>query len=232
MNPLEFYSESLRGVRRLWWQPASEGFSPHCCIVLDAELYRDRMGAPQIVDRWRASDDAPPTTFVYVSAESAAARHQDFACSSDYGVFLVHELLPWLNRRLGGGCTYWLMGLSLSGLAAAFTVWRFPTAFAGAICQSPSAWWNDEWLSQAILPDSTIFGRFWVSVGELEREADLRHPPTDMYQGVCQWDSVCRLAERLAAAKGEVHLHAYHGGHDPASWAEELPRALSWLLNR
>jgi enterochelin esterase family protein len=155
----------------------------------------------------------------------STARHRDFAFDADFSAQLVNPMLLWLERTLGGPRAYYLAGLSLSGLATAFTLWKHPGVFAGGLCQSPSAWWNDEWLAAAIAREPAPLPRCWFSVGNQETQTDLRHPPTDMHQRTSQLDSV----RRLAAAFGQP-CHEYEGGHDPACWQAELPEALAWLF--
>ncbi len=98
------------------------------------------------------------------------------------------------------------------------------------LAQSPSAWWQDEWLATSLdaLPCSR--GRFWLSVGSREMEEHASHPPTPLIQRTSQLASVRRLAKRLTEAGHDLHLHEYDGGHDPQCWGAELPRALEWLL--
>lgn len=204
------------------------GGARQCCLILDGDLYRDRVGAPAIVHHLLESAAIPPTAFVYLSAGDGAARHRDFTCSDTFTDFLQHHVIEGIKEQVGPFDRFYLCGLSLSGLAAAYAVHRLPKIFSGCIAQSPSAWWNNEWLTAAI--DSAANGRFWLSVGDQERQTDVRHPPTGLHQAVSQWDSVHRLSARLQSAGADVHLKTFTGGHDPACWANELPAALSWLL--
>jgi len=216
--------------------PCSLGIQwPHapavrCCLVLDGELYQQRVQMPAIVDALMQTGQIPATTFVYLAAGDGIARHRDLTCNEAYTDLLMREVLESLQRRIGTIEHFFLCGLSLSGLAAIYASVRHPDRVAGCLAQSPSAWWNDEWLMAAIAPEQRLHGRYWLSVGDQEQQADLRHPPTGLHQATSQWDSVHRLASRLKTAHAKVHLHPYAGGHDPACWAKELPTALPWLL--
>jgi enterochelin esterase family protein len=196
-----------------------------CLLFLDGELYLERVQAPMVIAALQAGGQWLDVDCVYLAAIDGAARHRNFACDADFAALLVNPLLPWLEQTLGAPRTYYLAGLSLSGLATAFTVWKHPGVFAGGLCQSPSAWWNDEWLAAAIAREPAPLPRCWFSVGNQETQTDVRHPPTDMHQRTSQLDSV----RRLAAAFGQP-CHEYEGGHDPACWQAELPEALEWLL--
>ncbi len=224
----EISGAPLNGTRRIWLQP-SPGTS-RCWIFLDAELYLDRIRAPVIVEQLLQDGRLPPTTFVYVSSVDAAARHRDYTCSDDCATFLIHALIPWIEQSQGRFNEYYLGGLSLSGLAAAYTLCRYPGVFSGGLCQSPSAWWNDEWLTAAIASQPANPGRLWVSVGIHELQQGVSHPPTGLFQQTSQLDSVRRLVRQLESSSSQVHSHEYDGGHDPACWAAELPDALTWVL--
>lgn len=228
MNPQEITTERLNGSRRIWLQPSAD--ATRCWIFLDAELYLDRVGASQIVEQLLQDGRLPPTTFAYVSSLDTAARHRDYTCSDDYAMFLIQEIIPWIEQSQGRFERYYLGGLSLSGLAAAYTLCRHPGAFAGGLCQSPSAWWNDECLTLAIASQPANHGRLWVSVGSQELQQGVSHPPTGLFQQTSQLDSVRRLVRQLETSFSQVHSHEYAGGHDPACWAAELPAALTWLL--
>ena len=158
-------------------------------------------------------------TCVFVSHHGGAQRHIDYVCSDSYLGFM-DDLATELGLVWDVG-----VGLSLSGLQMAYAGMnqRIPTV----ICQSPSAWWNDEWLARQPSPRS---GRFWISVGSKELEEGVSHPPTGMRQEVNQLDSCRRLAEAIEA--DEVTFRTFDGGHDPRCWAEELPEAMEWASRR
>ena len=219
----------LNDTRSLWVEPAQAGRSDLCLIVLDGELYRDRVKAPKIVQHWQQEQHLPATT-VYVSHKDSAARHADYICSEAYAHFVAHELLPWIAENVGLHERFFLVGLSLSGLAAIHTALRFPGVFSGVLAQSPSAWWNEEWLTGSLARTTTIPQRFWISVGTRETQTDIHHAPSGMHQKVSQLDSVRRLREALQNAGHEVLPAEFDGGHDPARWAEELSPALTWLV--
>jgi enterochelin esterase family protein len=227
-TPLEIASARIGGSRTIWLQPPKTGPAVRCVTLLDGELYIERVRAPAIVEKLQREGDLRPTSFVYVSSFDAAARHRDFTCNDDYSSFLVHDVLPYVEQSHGRYEQHYLGGLSLSGLAAAFAILRRPGVFAGGLCQSPSAWWNGEWLTSSIANSSQ--GRFWISVGDQEVQKDINHPPTGLYQETSQLESVRRLTEQLRQTKSTVRWHEFCGGHDPLCWASELPAALRWLM--
>jgi len=224
----EVASPWLGNPRKVWIHPSLSGRAAECVVFLDGELYRDRVQVPQIMDGLQASGRLPPVDCVYVSAVDAAARHVELTCNSAFASFVADDLCRWMTQTLGPQ-RYFLCGLSLSGLAAVFTALQHPTVFSGVVSQSPSAWWNDEWLTAELTPASRP-GKFWMSVGNRELDEGVSHPPSGFLQQTSQLSSVRRLAERLAHAGHRVQPAEFDGGHDPTCWAQELPQALTWLM--
>jgi enterochelin esterase-like enzyme len=218
------------GTYALRIEPAVGGPPRRALIVLDDEIYRDRVGAPGILARLQTDGRIPPTLVAFLRAGSAEARHRDFACNEAFARFLATDLRARVLRDQDPGLPVQLLGLSLSGLAALHAVLRHPGAFCGAVSQSPSAWWNDEWLARTVPAFPAGDARLWISVGSDETSFDVAHPPTGMHQRVCQLDSCRRLAAALQADRGlDVRFEIFQGGHDAEPWAAELPAALAWL---
>ena len=212
MNTHPLHSDLLGGARRVW----RLGEGP-LCLFMDGEYYLDHVGA-------RAAVEALGLSAAWVSYDSPASRHVDYTCSERYARFVTQELLPWLGEEIRV-----VAGLSLSGLAAAHLALEHPGRFPRAICQSPSAWWSEERLAEAVRARGGGPVPAWISVGDQEIESDLRHPPSDMYQGATQVDSCRRLAEAWGPS---ARFSIFEGGHDPACWARELPEALRWALRQ
>ncbi|MFH1300039.1 MAG: alpha/beta hydrolase-fold protein [Planctomycetota bacterium] len=224
-------SKFLDAPRKVWVEPAITGPADDCLIFLDGELYANRVKAPEIIRDAQAAGILPPVTSVYVSSLDAAARHADFTCNENFSMFVATDLCHWIKRTVNQFDRLFLCGLSLSALSAAFTTLKHQTTFSGTLCQSPSAWWNDEWLASSLTQGEKNTSRFWISVGNQELEEQVTHPPSGLFQKTNQLDSVRRLAQKLTAVGQDVHYAEFSGGHDSACWAEELPPALLWLLN-
>jgi enterochelin esterase family protein len=222
--------ELLNAPRKAWVQPAICGEAADCLIFLDGELYIDRVKAPEIVHDLQTTGRLPPVASIYLSCLDTAARHTDFTCNENYSLFVATGFCRWIEQTVGSYKRTFLCGLSLSGLSAAFTVLRHPNIFSGALCQSPSAWWNDQWLVSSLTRDGSQPGRFWISVGDEELQENVAHPPSGLFQKTCQLDSVRGLARALSGSGRQVRYNEFAGGHDPARWADELPQALAWLI--
>jgi enterochelin esterase-like enzyme len=230
LEPLKLPSSRLAADRQCWLQHPITGNARSCLIFLDGELYKDRVGAPAIVDRLQQANQLPPTACIYISAIDAAARHRELTCNPQFADYIARDLVPWIDETQGGYQHYFLCGLSLSGLAAIFTHLRQPGLFSGALCQSPSAWWSNEWLTESVKHSISPTGKIWISVGDQELQFDVTHGPTGLYQGTSQLESVRRLAQKLKSAGGTIRANEFHGGHDTQCWGAELPLALRWLV--
>ncbi|QDU40596.1 enterobactin/ferric enterobactin esterase [Maioricimonas rarisocia] len=213
-------------TRRVWYEPVAEPEAVPLCLFLDAELYLDRVEAANVIDQLRGVGRFKRHRCVFVSSGSSALRHRDYTCHAGYTRFLTECVVPEFGRSATSMHT--LVGLSLSGLAAAFVALQHSAIFSTAICQSPSAWWEREWLRRHLPGAKRTAARFWISVGDGETESDVRHAPTNMYQGAPQLDSCRRLAESLRAIGADVRFNQFAGGHDTACWRAELPDALMW----
>ncbi|MCB1275277.1 alpha/beta hydrolase-fold protein [Prosthecobacter sp.] len=223
-------SAHLPAPREAWVHRSTDGGAKDCLLFLDGELFTERVKAPYLVRGAEAAGTLPPVTCVYLPNASAAGRHADYTCNEAFASFAAEEMPAWIELEAGRFERLFLCGLSLSALQAVFTALRHPGVFAGVLAQSPSAWWQEEWLTQSLPAMPARPNRFWLSVGTQELQTNVSHPPTPLVQTTSQLDSVHRLAAALTAAGHPVHLHEYDGGHDPACWAAELPEALAWLI--
>ncbi len=226
----EIASKLRNRPRKLWVQPALAGQVVDCSIFLDAEFYIERVQAPTIVADLQKAGDLPPVTSIYLSHVDIMARASDFTCNHAFASFVATDLCLWIDQTVGHFERFFLCGLSLSALAATFAALQHPTTFNGVLSQSPSAWWDDERLTNSLTPDKKSGSRVWISVGDQESRENVMHSPIGLFQNACQRDSVRRVAEKLEGLCREVHHKEFSGGHDMACWAEEFARALPWLM--
>ena len=220
----------LGDYRRAWIHRTEGAGIRDCLLFLDGELYRDRVKAPAILEDASRTKQLPPVHAVFISSVSAKDRQINYICHPAYAAFVADEVPAWIRQQGLSFDRLYLCGLSLSGLQALFTSQTRPGVFDGVLSQSPSAWWNDEWLASSLHTLPSRLPRTWISVGLRERDADVRHPPTDLHQKTSQLESVRRLVEKLRLQDVPVQTHEYDGGHDCACWGEEMVAALAWLL--
>ncbi len=223
-------SSAIRGNRQVWISEPS-GDSKILCLFLDAELYLDRVNVLDVINDLTSDEEFPQTTFAFLSYGQPNDRHEDFICNDKFAYFLVHELLDWLASNFGKFEKVYLCGLSLSGLAAVHAAATHPNIFDGVLSQSPSAWWNGEWLTQNFPSSRPSKTRFWMSVGKAETQVDVLHSPS-LYQEKSQLMTCRNLARRIFESGQQIHFSEFNGGHDPVCWSSELPSALTWLLGQ
>jgi len=227
-------SSSIRPGRRIWeLSPESNG-SEWTAVFLDAELYIERVKVVEVTKRLQSGGRIPPTRSIFASNENADARHTDYVCNPEYAHFISQDVVPWLLNKpsqTDPGRVI-VVGLSLSGLAAAHVVLTNPSLFRTAICQSPSFWWHDESLRSSVQRAGEASTPFWVSVGNEETEQDVSHPPSGMFQKTSQIDACQRAYETLKVNNYEVRYRVFNGGHEPDCWAEDLELALPWAMRQ
>jgi enterochelin esterase family protein len=121
-------SSRLPLARTLWTQQSPLGNPRDVIIFLDGELYVMRVMAPEVVFDLQAAQSISPVLAVYVSNESAAARHTDYTCNMEYASFIAQDVLPWMLSKFPDipRENVVVSGLSLSGLGAAFLAVHFP----------------------------------------------------------------------------------------------------------
>lgn len=222
-------SDSKPPGRRIWTRRSPVGL-PSCLLVfLDAELYLERVGAAHVLKQLEDERRIPPVVSVFVSSHGAAARHCDYVCDSAFAHFLSSDLLPHAlaQHPTVNADGVVLIGLSLSGLAAAHAALT-TSQFRAAVCQSPSLWWAQERLASSLPSPNGIAPAFWVSVGNLETESGVSHPPSALFQGTSQLDSCERGAAALRLGGYAVAYRVFPGGHDPACWRDDLALAIPW----
>jgi enterochelin esterase-like enzyme len=226
-------SDSKPPGRRIWILE-SRTESPACLLVfLDAELYMERVFAVQVVRRLEDEGKIPPVAAVFVSSVDSRARHADYTCDLNYSRFLIDDLLPFMSGRnvKAGPDHVVLIGLSLSGLAAAHTG-LIAGPFRAVICQSPSFWWEQERFASSLPRAGRVAAVFWISVGDRETESHVSHAPSGLFQGTGQRDACERTSAALLASGYTVSERVFAGGHDPACWRDDLALALPWATRR
>jgi enterochelin esterase family protein len=164
---------------------------------------------------------------LFVSHRNGEARHHELTCNENFSRFIAEDVVSWAekNARIHP-LDNLICGLSLSGLASAYTAFRYPLVFSRALSQSGSFWWLVD--HQASFPPATP--RLWLSVGKEETTAGVTHPPSGLFQGVSQIEGVRNAVSKFEALGATVKYNPYEGGHAMAAWRNELAAALQWLV--
>ena len=202
-------------------------------VFLDAELYRDRVGALSIVDDLDSSRVIDSSLFVFVSMESVAARWVECPCYPPFARFINEEFFPWLESlypSIVRAQERVIVGLSYTGLAAAYVATMAPFRFTKVVTQSGSFWSNDCWISRnfeklEIKPKA----EFYLDVGLRETAENVRHKE-DVLQTTSQIEGVRRFRDVLLRHGYTPRYVEFDGGHDFSAWRLTLPHALRWAL--
>jgi enterochelin esterase family protein len=211
-------------------QPPYEGTPRWSLLFLDAEIYIEAVYAPSMIQGLQQQGLIPPVRACYLSHHGAAARQVDYTCDADYSAFIAHDVLNWMRANGAASTPLIIVGLSLSGLAAAHLAVQAPHLFYSAICQSPSMWWENERFKESLPTAETQSSRLWISVGDEETSKDISHGPSGLHQSTSQLDSYRRACAALKERGYRVNDPVFSGGHDPNCWREELPTALKWAM--
>jgi len=215
-----------RYERQVWFMPGLSEGRHELAVFLDGEYYLHDMDCMPVIRGCMTAGGVPSMSCIFVSSQDYASRHKDYTCNADYARFIAEDVVGWAKRHDEGiaGPDRLICGLSLSGLAAAYTAMQHPDAFSSALCQSGSFWW----LADNAISSPSTSAKFWLSVGTEEIETGVHHPPT-LFQRVSQIEGVEMAARLFESLGGTVHYNLYSGGHAFSSWREELATALRWL---
>ena len=222
----------LRNERSIWIHEPEE-LKPVVTVFLDAELYRERVGAVSVIDGLLARNDIESSLFVFVSMESVASRWVECECNVSFARFIDEELFPWIEEKYPVFCDAResvIVGLSYTGLAAVHAAMMAPHRFTKVIAQSGSFWWNDCWITRRFDQlEPKPKAQFYLDVGSLELAENVRHKE-DVLQVVSQIEGVKRFCDVLHKYGYRPLYSEFLGGHDSASWRRALPDALRWAL--
>lgn len=135
---------------------------------------------------------------------------------------IVDRILPAAHARASlayGPAAHPIVGSSMGGLAALFIHLRRPDVFGGAVCMSPSIWFDRRailgWVDTQPTPPVS---RVWLDAGVKEAGGRLGGGIEAMGE---------KLRARGIAAKVVIDPR---GTHQEASWRRRLPKALRFVL--
>jgi len=230
-------SVHLGNEREIWLiAPREPSHLDRLTVFLDAERYRDpaRMNVRALIEELFARGEHADTLFVFVSEHSAEARWRECPCYPAFASFINEELLhrvAAVRPEVHQASARILVGLSYTGLAAAYVALQAAGVWTHVISQSGSHWWNDEWLTRRYreLPVA-LATRFYLEVGSAETAINVIHRE-DVLQLASQVDAVRRFSEALRTTGHQVEYVEFDGGHDYAAWRKTLPNALRWALH-
>ena len=229
-----FQSSILSNERNVWIQvPNTVTDQTGLLVILDAELYRDRVEAPSIIEELINKESIEAPLIVYVSHGGVEARWKECPCYPPFAEFISGELYPWIIDRypfVKNEKNRVVMGLSYTGLAASYVALETTGLFTKVISQSGSYWSNECELSKNLESSDQNSGIvFFIDVGERETDINVQHKE-DVFQAVSQIEGVERFRDALIKIGYDVTYKTFDGGHSPEGWASTLPGAIKWAF--
>ena len=174
-------TSAIFGEDRRVWVYTPPGYTPleapyPLLLLFDGWYYTHYIPTATILDNLCGTETLAPC--VALLLDTSAQRERDLTCSTQMCDFLLQELLPWVKQHYNvtqQAAQTTIGGVSLGGLAAAFTGWRHAEVFGNVLTQSGSFWWmpegdaEDEWLTRQIASSPTRPVRWYVETGLMER---------------------------------------------------------------
>jgi enterochelin esterase family protein len=209
--------------RRLYlYQPPGEGPFP-LMVVWDGQDYLRRGRLPVMLDNLAAQQRIRPLAVLMI-ANHPKARVAEYACSEASLGFLQYTALPIARSELNlvdpanSPGVWGVMGASMGGLMALFTVLRMPRLFGRALCQS----------------GGFCHGDFESVVFDLVAHFDEPRPRIWLDVGIYDYPRLLeanrQMLGRLQGNGFETGYQEYRGGHNFTSWRDDLSNGLEYLF--
>lgn len=204
----------------------------------------------------RVKDDIQPLMVVAIHAgdrlsEYGVAGMPDYknrgAEAQTYALFVVQELLPWIESRFPISKNperRAFAGFSLGGLSAFDQVWNRPDLFSRCGVFSGSFWWRSKALDAGYTDADRIAHqlvrmgkyragmRFWFQAGTADESCDRNN------NGVIDaiddtLDLITELIMKGYKLKSDVVYYEVAGGkHDIQTWTKVFPVFLKWAFKK
>ncbi len=165
--------------------------------------------------------------------------------AAQYSQFVTTELMPHINRefrtKTGTGETA-VLGASLGGLSAFDLAWNHPHLFGTVGVFSGSFWWRAGDEEQQVSAGRRIahemarqgvyraHQRFWFQAATQDETADRdQNGVIDAIQDTLE---LIAELEKLGYRRGEnvIYVEILGGRHNYDTWAEVLPKFLTWAF--
>ena len=181
---------------------------------------------------------------IVVGIDNTAERIADYTPNVDpqvgeggkadlYAAFVADVVKPLIEQhfrvRCGPGDAA-LGGSSLGGLVSLHIALTRPDVFDRVAAVSPSLWWSDGWMVDAVADfGGELPGRVWIDGGTDEGSSGLSGQPTDLIINVRAVRDLL-LADGLVFGDSLGALEVEGAPHNEAAWAARLPSVLGFLL--
>lgn len=196
--------------------------------------------------------------FLCVGIHANEARLQEYGTASQadykkrgakakqYNDFVIHELLPYLNKKYSTQSKGNIMaGLSLGGLSAMDIGWNNPKVFSKIGVFSGSFWWrqkseedgytdeNDRIILNIIRAGTFKEGiKFWFEAGTNDETSDRNN--NGIIDAIDDTLDLIKELEKKGYKQPQdiVYEEVKDGEHNQKTWSKILPNFLIWAFGR
>lgn len=197
-----------------------------------------------------------PFPFICVGVHAGVDRKQEYGISgfpdylqrgskaSAYAAFLLEELLPVIQQKMGINHfnKLYLSGFSLGGLMAFDMAIDYPDIFSGVGVFSGSFWWRSKALDDGYLEEHHRImhakikrigfhegRRFFLQVGALDEMEDRNN--NGIIDAIDDTMDIIKELKTIGYESGKHirYLEMPNGSHNVETWGRAMPDFLQWL---
>jgi enterochelin esterase-like enzyme len=221
------YGGGATEAGRRVWVYTPPGYKPsgrpyRLLVLFDGWQYTHTIPVPTILDNMIADGAIPPTVAVMLDHKE---RMKELYLDPSFADFVAGQFVTWVRRRYHvtrSPREAVVGGLSLGGVAAAYTGTRHPEVFGGVLSQSGAYQYRHEdpgRLVRRLARGARVAVRFYLEAGLME----VNETPSLLH-------SNRHLRDVLEAKGYEVTYSEFNGRHDAVCWRGSLSQGLTALL--
>ncbi len=214
--------------RRVWvYTPPGyrrDGRPYRLLVLFDGWGYTHTIPVPTILDNMIADGAVPPTVAVMIDKKE---RVKELYLNPSFADLVAGQFITWVRQRYNvtrSPREAVVGGLSLGGVAAAYTAMRHPEVFGGVLSQSGAFQYRPDEpdrLIRRFANGARLPIRFYLEAGLME----VNETPSLLHEN--------RHLRDVLEAKGyEVTYSEFNGRHDAVCWRGSLSQGLIALLGR
>jgi len=185
----------------------------------DGGDYLNYCYAAKVIDYMVSRNMIPPVAAVFVSVSNPNNRVYEYGYQLDEtSDFMVKQVIPFIEEKLNisNGVKRIIVGDSLAGLIATYTLAKYPMVFNSALIQSPAYWFNQDKLIKQLSSTNLSNHEIYINYGSFEGSRFI--------------NIIGNIADMLREKGAIVEVVETHQGHSWGQWREYLGYGLIYLL--
>jgi enterochelin esterase-like enzyme len=187
----------------------------------DGGDYRSLGYSDKIIEYLIMNNKIPPIIAVFIYVSNPQNRIHEYGEELDTTAeFLIEQVIPFVEEKildLGSNVSRIIIGDSLAGLEAMYTLLKYPEILSYALIQSPAYWYRYNLLKNRILGVNDLVGhRIYTSYGIFEGEKFIQY--------------IIDVNDMLRDKGAEIIVDVLHEGHSWGQWRETLGYGLIDLI--